>query len=196
MLIARAALIALLLAPALAPAQGAADKAQPCAACHGAAGISVNPEWPNLAGQHASYIAKQLGHFKAGTRKNDLMSAMAAGLSDEDMQALGAHFASQPPVVGTADEKLVAAGAAIYRGGNKTTGVPACMACHGPRGTGNPGAAYPALSGQHATYTERQLNAYKSGERSTDAGSIMRTIAARMTPEEIAAVASYVAGLH
>ncbi len=196
MSIARAALLATLFLPALALAQGAPEKAASCAACHGAAGISSNPEWPNLAGQHASYTALQLAHFRDGKRKNDLMSAMATGLTDEDIRALGNHFAAQPPVVGTADEALVAAGAALYRGGNKATGVPACMACHGPRGAGNPGAAYPALSGQHATYTARQLEAYRSGARSTDPASIMRAIAARMTAEEIAAVASYVAGLH
>lgn len=189
-------LLVLAAAPLAVPAQSGADKAAPCAACHGPAGNSANPQWPNLAGQHSSYTVRQLQAFQSGARRNELMSGMAAGLSEQDMQDLGAWYAGQEPRIGSADPALVELGAAIYRGGNPDSGVPACMACHGPRGSGNPGAAYPALSGQHAVYTASQLQAYKSGERASDEGAVMRTIAARMTTEEIEAVASYTEGLH
>lgn len=73
------------------------SKSAPCAACHGADGNSSNPLWPNLAGQHAAYMVKQLEAFKSGERKDPLMSPMAAGLSEKDMQDLAAYFASQKP---------------------------------------------------------------------------------------------------
>ena len=83
------------------PARAAGDaaagesKAATCAACHGKDGNSTNPLWPNLAGQHAPYLVKQLKDFKAGRRKDPLMSPMAAPLSDQDMEDLAAYFASQ-----------------------------------------------------------------------------------------------------
>lgn len=177
-------------------AQDGASKAAACAACHGPGGNSANPEWPNLAGQHASYTARQLAAFKSGQRKNDLMKSMADSLSDQDVQDIAHYFAAQTSQIGSADEKLVARGEAIYRGGIKADGVPACMACHGPNGAGNPGAAYPRLSGQQAVYTEKQLLAYRSGERSTDQNAVMRTISMRLNAEDIKALASYVSGLH
>lgn len=187
---------ALAISPTPLAAQTTEEKAAACTACHGPAGNSSNPEWPNIAGQHASYTLRQLQAFKSGERDNPLMSGIAAGLSEADMRELAAYFAGLEPMVGSADPALVDRGEAIYRGGDRADGVPACMGCHGPRGTGNPPAAYPALSGQHATYTAKQLRAYRTGERTTDPDSIMRTIAARLSDEEIEAVASYTAGLH
>lgn len=172
------------------------EKAAACAACHGPDGNSVNPIWPNLAGQHVSYIVKQLSAFKSGDRQDPSMAPMATPLTPQDMQDIAAFYSGQQRRPGVADEKLVDLGQSLYRGGNKESGVPACMACHGPRGSGNPGAAYPALSGQHPAYTVKQLKAYKSGERRTDPAAIMRTIAKRLSAEEIEAVASYTAGLH
>jgi cytochrome c553 len=179
-------------------AQDAKTKAAVCGACHGPDGNSVNPEWPNLAGQHPGYIVAQLKAFKSGVRKNANMNAMAAPLSDQDMQDLAGYFAGQTLKVPSVTAEAGAEGAKLYRGGNAQTGVPACMACHGPGGAGNPGANFPALRGQHAKYTVLQLNAYKSGERVTDEGQkqIMRGIAARMSAQEIEAVANYIQGLH
>jgi cytochrome c553 len=181
-------------------AQGDAEagktKAEVCATCHGPAGNSVTPEWPKLAGQHAAYIGKQLSDFKSGVRKNPTMSPMAAPLSEQDMADLGTFYAAQNRTTDSADPELVKAGEKLYRGGNSETGVPACMACHGPAGAGNPAAGFPALSGQHAAYTAIQLQAYKSGERTNDKAGMMRTIAGRMSDAEIKAVSSYIAGLH
>ncbi len=179
-------------------ADAAAGKAKSamCASCHGADGNSFNPDWPKLAGQHAGYIAKQLADFKAGTdRSNALMAGMVAGLTPEDMDNLGAYFSSQTLTMGEADPALVELGEAIYRGGNKTSGVAACMACHGPNGAGNPQANFPALHGQHAKYTATQLKDFRAGNRKNDAGAMMRNIAAKMTDKEIEAVASYIQGL-
>lgn len=167
-----------------------------CRGCHGQKGISPNAQWPNLAGQNASYIVKELHDFKAGRRTNPLMSPQAAHLDGQAMENLAAFFSSLKPNVGAANPKLVAAGERVYRGGDRAAGVPACMACHGPEGKGNPAARYPALRGQHAAYVVAQLKAFKSGARHNDPNRMMRDIAARLTPDQMRAVASYVQGLY
>lgn len=168
---------------------------QTCAVCHGADGNSINPIWPKLAGQHASYVVKQLKDFKAGHRVNAQMTGMVASLSEQDMQDLGAYFASQKTTTGAAKPDLIETGELIYRAGDKTTGVAACMACHGPNGAGNPAALYPALRGQHADYTAAQLKMFKSEERKNDPNNMMRTITGPMTNLQIEAVSEYIQGL-
>ncbi|MCP5145088.1 MAG: cytochrome c4 [Gammaproteobacteria bacterium] len=179
-----------------AQAQDARTKAAPCGACHGLTGNSPTPLWPNLAGQHPAYTTAQLKAFKSGARRDPNMDAMSATLSDQDIEDLAGFFAAQEANVGSIAPESVAAGQAIYRGGNADKGVPACMACHGPNGIGNAPAGYPALRGQHAEYTKKQLSEYRSGTRSTDPNSMMRTIAERLTDAEIDAVASYISALH
>jgi cytochrome c553 len=172
-------------------------KALTCTACHGAEGVSANPVWPNIAGQNAPYMLHQLQSFKNGGRVDPLMSSQAMLLSDEDMNDLAVYFESLPAAAqAVADAGLVDLGEALYRGGNADTGTPACLACHGPSGKGNPAARYPAVAGQHATYTTKQLNDYASGTRQTDGKTrVMRDIAARLSKEEIAALSSYMQGL-
>ena len=182
--------------PSMGDASAGKTKSAVCAACHGADGNSVTPEWPKIAGQHSKYLQDQLHNFRAGLRKNELMSPMAANLSDQDLADLAAYFASQTPRIGQADPATVSAGEKLYRGGRADSGLPACMACHAPNGAGNPGAGYPSLRGQHAAYTAKQLNDYREGKRGGAQAAIMKTIAERMTPEEIAAVANYLQGLY
>lgn len=172
------------------------QKAAPCAACHGPEGNSVNPEWPKIAGQHQKYLAEQLQAYKSGDRQGPLMVGQVAGLDEQDMRDLAAYFASRETSTGEADPELVDLGESIYRGGIAEKDVPACIACHGPTGKGNPAAGWPAVSGQHATYTANQLKAYRSGERRTDANQMMRNVAAELNDDEIAAVASYIQGLN
>ena len=172
-------------------------KAQVCFSCHGMNGDgNTNPPWPALAGQHASYIAKQLGDFKRGVRMEPLMIAQVASLTEEDMADLGAFFASQKVKTGSADESKAALGEKLYRGGNKASGVAACTACHGPTGAGNPSAKFPQLSGQNTPYVVKALNDFRSGARKNDAGNMMRGVAAKMTDAEIAAVAAFITSLH
>jgi cytochrome c553 len=184
-------------APTLAAGSKEAGQAKSvtCMACHGPDGNSPNPEWPNLAGQHASYIEQQLRLFRAGERQNPLMSPMAMILSDEDIADLAAYFSSQTVRGGEAEPSKVALGQRIYRGGNLDTGLMACAACHGPTGRGNPLAKYPSIQGQHAVYVAAQLRAYREGQRSTDLNQVMRNVAALLSDEEIDAVASFVQGL-
>ena len=172
-------------------------KALTCTACHGPEGNSSNALWPNIAGQHASYVKAQLQAFKDGTRKDPLMSSQALLLSEQDMADLAVYFESLPGAAqAVADPSLVSRGEALYRGGNKDSEVAACLACHGPSGRGNPAANYPALQGQHAAYAAKQLSAYADGTRETDGKTrIMRDIAARLSEEDIEALASYMQGL-
>lgn len=176
-------------------AAAGAQKAAVCGACHGMTGASINPEWPNLAGQHEGYIADQLELFKLNKRDNVLMAPNAAALSDQDMQDLGAHFASQTPAGLEADPSNWQAGEKLYRGGDIKRGVPACIACHGPEGKGNAPARYPALRGQHAVYTYVQLKAYAEGRRANPGNDIMQVVAGKLTDEEMRALASYTQGL-
>ena len=188
----------LLLTPAQAAGSAEAGQARSvvCAACHGADGNSFNPEWPSLAGQNENYLIKSLQSFKDGSRQNVLMNAQAAGLSEQDMLDLAAWFSAQKLAGKTADPALVSSGERLFRGGNKTSGIPACDACHGPSGQGNSPAGWPAIAGQHATYSANQLIAYRSKQRTTDGDTqMMRIVASALTDEEIQAVTSYVQGL-
>ncbi len=168
-----------------------------CAACHGADGNSVNPDWPKIAGQGEPYLIKQLKDFRSDKRAEATMTPMAKGIaSDEDVAHLAAYFSSQKAKLGTANKEKVALGEAIYKGGVMSSGVAACSACHGPAGEGNPAAKFPKISGQHAKYTVKQLQAFKAGKRNNDIGKMMRNIAKNMTNAEMEAVAEYIAGLH
>ena len=172
-------------------------KSMMCTACHGAEGNSVNPLWPSVAGQSAPYIVAQLEAFKSGSRSDPLMSAQAMLLSDGDMRDIAVYFESLPAAaMAVADPSKVDKGQALYRGGDSDNGVAACLACHGPTGRGNPAAKYPALQGQHAAYTAKQLNDYASNTRQSDGKTrIMRDIASRLSEDDIKALASYVQGL-
>jgi len=172
-------------------------KAENCVACHGVNGNSTNPAWPKLAGQSAAYISKQLADFKAGKKRMEpLMVAQVSNLSQQDMDDIGAYFAKQAGTQGATDEKLAAAGAKLYRGGNKKKGIAACIACHGPTGAGNPAAKFPMLSGQHAAYVEKSMKDFRSGVRTNDMNKMMQNIAEKMSDKDIKAVASYISGLH
>jgi cytochrome c553 len=183
----------------VARAEGSAEagrgKSAVCAACHGPDGNSANPEWPSLAGQHASYIVAQLEAFTDGRRQNPLMSPIAQPLSEEDRQDLAAYYSAQTPAPREADPEDLERGRKLYVGGDLERGITACIACHGPTGQGNPLARYPAIAGQHASYTAATLGHYASGARSSDPNQIMRSIAARMSAEDIRAVSNYLQGL-
>ena len=195
-LIGSLALVSGFASPALAgDAAAGAQKSAVCGACHGATGSSINPEWPNLAGQHEAYIVAQLKAFKQGARDNPLMMPNAALLSDQDMRDLGAHFASQTPAGLEADPSNYKTGEKLYRGGDPERKLPACIACHGPQGKGNGPARYPALRAQHAVYAYNQLKAYSEGRRRTPGNDIMQVVAAKLTDDEMRALASYTQGL-
>jgi cytochrome c553 len=185
-------------------------KAAACAACHSVDGNSADPINPKLAGQHEQFIARQLALFKSGERENAVMLGMATPLSAQDMRDIGAYFATQKVIAGLADESLIAegpnagkkfyqVGEKIYRSGKASAGVPACAACHGPAGAGMPGPTYPAIGGQHASYTAGKLTAFRDGMvwgKDKNANVIMSQAAKGLSDEDIQGLASYLQGLH
>ncbi|AIB34050.1 MULTISPECIES: c-type cytochrome [Pseudomonas] len=174
-------------------------KAAVCGACHGPDGNSPAPNFPKLAGQGERYLTKQLHDIKDGKRTVLEMTGLLTNLSDQDLADLAAYFASQKGSVGAADPKLVARGEKLFRGGDLEKGLPACTGCHSPNGAGIAAAGFPHLSGQHATYIAKQLTDFRKEEagRANDGDTaIMRTIARKLSDEDIAAVSSYIQGLH
>ncbi len=166
-----------------------------CIACHGIDGNSPLPANPNLSGQHAGYITKQLMQFKNGERDNAVMKGMVANLTEQDMINLGSYFEQQKQnLLFAKSNGENSLGEKIYRAGVATKGLPACASCHGPAGHGIPDL-YPRLNSQHAAYTISQLNAFRLETRMNDNALRMRTIAQKLTDKEMNAVADYIQGL-
>ncbi|MFK5895310.1 MAG: c-type cytochrome [Pseudomonadota bacterium] len=181
-------------------------KAATCLACHGADGNSIAPNFPNLAAQGEAYMVKQLMDFKAGKRKDPTMNAMVLPLDEQTMQDIAAFYSTQKVKPGQADPKQVASGKQIYKGGIMETKIPACMGCHGPTGSGNPGATYPQLTSQKSAYVEKQLKDFRNAAqnpnqetapvgRSNDPSALMRNAVKHLNDYEIKAVAQYIQGL-
>lgn len=184
-------------------------KAAVCGACHGATGVNPNPLYPDIAGQHAAYLVKQLADFKSGARTDMMMAPMAANLSEQDMADLAAFFSSQKRASERADSvadtaaPAVAASAgnvevvtstsakAIYAGdvkaGQEKSAM--CVACHGVDGNSLV-SMYPKLAGQSANYTAKQLADFKSGERKDP---IMVGMVAALSEQDMNDLAAYFA---
>ncbi|MFD0740290.1 c-type cytochrome [Lysobacter koreensis] len=194
-------------------AKAGATKAGTCAACHGLDGNPSDPQYPRIAGQSERYVAQQLALFKSGERNTGMAAVMkpfADALSAQDMRDLGAYFATQKGGAGVADDSAIASGPnagkkffevgqQLFLAGDAGRGIPACLACHGPDGAGNPGPAYPAIAGQQAAYAQRRLEEYRAGTttvRDPQLFNIMATITKQLTDEEIRSLASYLQGLH
>ena len=166
-----------------------------CAACHGVDGNSAISANPKLSGQHPEYLYKQLTNFKSGARANAVMSGMAGMLSDADMHLVAEYYSKQTLNLGQAKTNGSGSlGEKIYRAGIQANAVPACASCHGPTGDGLP-VKYPRLGGQHTEYVLNQLRQFRLGARANDEAKVMRTIAAKLTDQEMEAVADYIQGL-
>ena len=188
------------------------SKAAACVACHGIDGNAEMDIYPSIAGQNERYIAEQMALIANGQRSGmaAAMQPFVTELTPQDMRDIGAWYATQKARAGLADDTRLtdgehagqpfyALGEQLYRGGNAERGIPACMACHGPTGAGNPGPGWPHVGGQHAGYVAQRLEQYRSGEHSlTEAGQfqIMAQIAGKLTDQEIQSLASYLQGLH
>ncbi len=170
-------------------------KSAVCASCHGVDGNALVPMYPSIAGQHEKYIAKQLADFKAGPegRNDPVMAGMVAALSETDMQDLAAYFASQKikPSAVAANAK----GKSLYQGGDAERGVTACIACHGVDGNGAALAGFPKVASQSVDYLKSQLSKFRDGSRNNDMSSMMTNIAAKLTDEDVAALAEYMSSL-
>ncbi len=185
-------------------------KAAVCAGCHGANGIGIAGNFPNLAGQHADYIAKQLNAFKSGSRTDAVMAPMAAALSDQDMADLGAYFASfsrsgesssaasdssSPAESGAAPVAVAppaivadaAAGKGLYENGDAARGIAACVACHGKEGNSDV-LINPNLAKQHPAYIEKQLTAFQTEQRIDPS---MNVVAENLSEQDVADLGAY-----
>jgi cytochrome c553 len=152
------------------------------------------PPLPKLDGQQAAYLAKQLREYKSGKRKGAVMPQLIRTVKQQQLSVMAAHFASQAPAQGAVENsELATRGKRLYEDGNRATGVPGCVGCHLPEGVGH--QRYPRLAGQLQAYVVQQLLEFKSGQRSNDRAHVMRAVAARLTDEEMRAVAEYLAGL-
>jgi len=169
-----------------------------CLTCHGPALDTVPPvpgapPIPRLDGQHAEYLLKQLREFKAGKRRNDLMVPVLKALSPRQFPALATQFASRTAAVRPVENApLAERGRILYEEGKPASGIPACVACHQPNGAGAP--RYPRLAGQRQAYVVQQLTNFKQGARTNDRAHVMRSIAAKLTDDDMRALAEYVAG--
>ncbi|MCC7248903.1 MAG: c-type cytochrome [Lysobacter sp.] len=196
-------------------ATAGAAKAGACVACHGLDGNATDPTlYPRLAGQSERYLSRQLALFKSGERANPIMQPFAMTLSAQDMRDIGAYYATKSAGAGAgiADDAVIAdksspydgmkffeVGQKLFRSGDPARNLPACMACHGPSGAGNPGPAYPRVAGQQSWYTARRLQEYRAGTTTEIDKALFQTmaqVAQPLTDQEIQALASYMQGLH
>lgn len=180
--------LCLMAAPALAADIAAGQaRAEACQACHGAQGISENPEIPSLAGQQDKFLQWQLVFFRSGRRANEIMGPMAADLSDEDVRNLGAYFASLPagtPPASEIDPALRQAGEALAEQHH-------CAACHTDTFAGKQAA--PAIAHQHRDYLVKALADYRSGARPSIGVAAMTEAASGLSDNDIAALAQFLA---
>lgn len=171
--------------------RGRAKVQEVCAPCHGQQGVSTDPATPNLNGQSGAAIYKQLHDYRSGSRTHEVMTGIAQSLEESEVADLAAYFAGQRkrnPNPSTMSGRTPEAVRLVELGDPKR-GLPPCASCHRP-GSGGPVEA-PILAEQNRDYLVRQLQMYANGERRNDVYARMRTIAARLTPEEINGLALY-----
>lgn len=173
------------------------NKSAMCTACHGADGNALVPIYPKLAGQSASYLAKQLADFKLGMtsggkegRVDPIMGGMTMALTEQDMADLGAYFSAQTPTANTGSANEM--GKNLYLGGDAARGITACIACHGAEGKGMATAGFPAIASQHIAYVKSQLEKFRSGARANDKANMMRNIAIKLDDKDIEALTQYI----
>lgn len=165
------------------------EKSALCQGCHGEDGNSAAPEYPKLAGQYASYIQKQIRNFKAGERKDPVMSEMAASITEEqDLLDISAYFASQNQMTAAKRVTNKNGKARFLEAGNS------CINCHGEEGKGKSPNDAPVIGGQHREYIVKQLKDFRTGARTNDGSGMMSIIASGMDDTQIEEVAIYVSG--
>lgn len=172
------------------------NKSELCQGCHGEKGVSLDEMVPNLSGQYARYIAKELRNFQTGARTHQIMSALAATLNDAELMDISTYFASQKKMQGNGlgDNPV---GKKLFLKGDASRKIPACESCHGVNGKGRAPniSSFPVIGGQHKEYLRAQLVNWRSGERSNSPDGMMNKFAHPLTDAEIEALADYLSGL-
>jgi cytochrome c553 len=165
-----------------------ATLAQRCAICHGPTGIS-RADSPNLAGQYAAVIYKELHDFRSGARTNAVMSPFAVNLTDQEIADLATYYAYLPRLPAYHPTPQVPKPSIVIYGA-PMRGIAPCGACHGSLDNKS---GSPWLEGQSEAYMKAQLQSFASGERRNDISQQMRNIARAMTAQEIEQAAAYYA---
>jgi cytochrome c553 len=170
---------------------------QVCSNCHGVQGVSVSPNFPNLAAQSPQYLEAQLKSFKNHGRSDpagfEYMWGISARLTDEQISGLAMYFSSQKPAPGKSpDSKLLKEGQTVFERGIAAHSTPPCSSCHGAKGEGLQQA--PRLAGQHADYIVKQLMVFQRTDERPE-GNIMKNIAHGLTRENMESVAAYLEAL-
>jgi cytochrome c553 len=174
-----------------------ADKAALCQGCHGEEGISTEPLIPKLAGQYGNYIAKQVRNYQAGIRTHQIMGAVAASVTEDELADIGAFFANKPMMSGGGSGANNQLGKDLFLKGDMSRMLVACVNCHGVSGKGKTpdNAAFPVIGGQHKDYLLGQLVNFRLGDRSNSPGGVMNIMVQRLNDTELEALADYIAGL-
>jgi len=181
-------------------AEAGKTKAVVCSACHGLDGNSMIDMYPSLAGQQASYIEKQLIDFRSAAKsgaegRNDpIMAGMAIMLSEQDIKDIAAYYSSQTLTPKNV-KNVPALGEQLYKAGDTSRGITACIACHGPEGKGVELAGFPVIGGQHANYLKIQLNKFHDTNRNNDLNGMMQDIAKKLTSDDIDALSAYISNI-
>jgi cytochrome c553 len=176
------------------------EKSQLCQGCHGEKGMTDETMIPHLAGQYGKYIAKELRNFQTGERTHQIMNAMAATISDDDLADISAYFASMPKMSGDGSgetSKAAEVGKQLFLVGDMRRMVIGCTNCHGVGGKGRAPniSMFPVIGGQQAGYLRGQLINWRSAQRANSANAIMNRIAEKLTDAEIDSLAAYISSL-
>jgi thiosulfate dehydrogenase len=168
-----------------------------CEGCHGIDGAgNAQAGFPVLAHLPQTYFTKQIADFKSGKRSNPVMTPIAQALSDKDAELAASYYAGlvrpniQPDM--SADPAVIALGENLAINGDWNRLAPPCLKCHAADGLGV-APAFPPIAGQHASYIVSQLQAWKSGSRTNDPQSLMKSAVQNLTDDEMNAVAEYFA---
>ncbi|WP_235939028.1 c-type cytochrome [Schauerella aestuarii] len=179
----------------LASAGRPAGGVQACVACHGAQGVAApGGIFPNLAGLSGEYMAKQLTDYRSGARNHPLMTAIAKGMTDDEIGQVSKYYASLPAQAVAPKLSGPESARKLDVLGENGRALPACANCHGVQGQGE-GPLLPRLAGQPKGYFIDQMNAFRNGQRQNDDVGVMRAFAQRLTPEEIDALGTYYEGM-
>lgn len=175
-----------------------AQRLQACTVCHGKEGRATpDGYFPRIAGKPAGYLFNQLVNFRDGRRQNATMGYLVQHMTDDYLREIAGYFAAlelpyAPPQGAPAAPAQLAQGESLVRQGDARRGIPACMACHGEHMTGAL-PAVPGLVGLSRDYVMGQLGAWRTGQRKAVAPDCMATIANRLSPQDVSAVAAWLA---
>lgn len=168
----------------------------PCLACHGANGEgNAAGAFPRLAGLDEGYLFRTINAYHEGERTSPVMFMNIDNFNQQDMRDLAAYFASltaPEPAKPSASAEQLELGEKLALQGDWDAYIPPCSTCHGPNNQGVD-ANFPGIAGQHASYIKQQLELWQQGKRTSDPVQLMEAVAKRLSPEQIEAVAAYLA---